>query len=119
MRSSATSSRFESTRIQRTSASYRVRSSSPGAKLRATRPYVFYLSDLEVSDLLRLKDPAATEFVRTLSEVYSGAILYKRPPTPFAGLAPGRTWAPPDWLYPSPEITLYHNFDTDHVTRSF
>jgi hypothetical protein len=89
------------------------------AKLRATRPYVFYLSDLEVSDLLRLKKPEVTDFVRTLSELYSGTILYKRPPTPFARLAPDRAWAPPDWLYPSPEITLYHNFDTDHVTRSF
>ena len=76
-------------------------------KLQAERPAVFFLSDLEVVDLLRLRNEEATRFVRTLDEMYQDRTMFARTPAPFAWLAPGRDWAPPDWLYLSPEITLY------------
>jgi len=76
-------------------------------KLQAERPAVFFLSDLEVVDLLRLRNEEATRFVRTLDEMYQDRTVFARTPAPFAWLAPGRDWAPPDWLYLSPEITLY------------
>jgi 4-amino-4-deoxy-L-arabinose transferase-like glycosyltransferase len=80
--------------------------------LRRTRPTVFVLSDLESRDLLRLRDDAARRFSYTLEEVYKYRAIFARPPALGAWLAPGREWAPPDWLYPSPIITLYHNDDT-------
>jgi hypothetical protein len=58
-------------------------------------------------DLLRLRNEEATRFVRTLDEMYQDRTVFARTPEPFAWLAPGRDWAPPDWLYLSPEITLY------------
>jgi len=76
-------------------------------KLQAERPDFFFLSDLEAVDLLRLRNPEATRFVTTLEELYEERTVFARPPAPYAWLAPGRGWAPPDWLYPSPEITRY------------
>jgi len=77
------------------------------AVLRAARPELFFLSDLESRDLLRRHDPAAVSFVQELGALYPYTCRFSRPPAPGAWLAPGRDWAPPDWLYSSPIITLY------------
>ncbi len=75
------------------------------------RPALFFLSDLESRDQLRLRDPKVVEFMKALDRHYKKKLLFAREAAPGAWLAPGRAWAPPDWLYPSPIITLYHNSD--------
>jgi len=77
-------------------------------ELERLRPEAFLLSDLESQDLLRLGDRQAVDLVAALDGLYQARIDFSRPPTPFSWLAPGRDWAPPDWLYPSPRITLYY-----------
>ncbi len=77
-------------------------------KLLAERPDVFYLSDLESQDLIRLRDPAALGFIAALDKLYPSREVYAHPTPSFAGLAPGRSLAPPDWLYPDPRITMYY-----------
>jgi 4-amino-4-deoxy-L-arabinose transferase-like glycosyltransferase len=79
-------------------------------RLEAMRPWAFFLSDLESRDLLRLRDPQAVEFVRALDRIYAYHTVIANPRPRFSWLAPGREWAPPDWLYPWPQITLYTNF---------
>jgi hypothetical protein len=77
-------------------------------RLRTARPDVFFLSDLESQDLLRLHDPAATAFVAALGELYPQREEFAREPCVGQWLAPPRSWAPPDWLYPDPHITMYY-----------
>ena len=79
------------------------------AKLAADPPEVFCLSDLESADPLRLGDPEAQALVQALGRVYAEHRVYDPPPTPFSWLAPGRLRQPPDWLYPTPRITVYHS----------
>ena len=79
------------------------------AKLRAEKPEVFFLSDLESQDLLRLKRPDALAFVAALDRFYEGRHTVARRESAPAWLAPPRSWAPPDWLYQSPVITMYYN----------
>lgn len=81
-------------------------------KLRAEKPDVFFLSDLESQDLVRLRRPEALSFVAALDQIYRHRRVFARPEVPFAWLAPPRSWAPPDWLYPSPRITMYYNYRT-------
>ena len=76
-------------------------------RLAAEHPNLFFLSDLESRDLLRLGRPDATEFVRALRTTYPRRMVYERPVPRFSWLAPGRDSAPPDWLYASPRITAY------------
>ncbi len=78
-------------------------------KLRAEKPEHFFLSDLESRDLLRLGDPDTLSFVAALQDLYQEREEFarERPPWSTTWLAPGRDWAPPDWLYTSPRITLY------------
>ncbi len=78
--------------------------------LRARKPEVFCLSDLESADPLRLRDPTVVAFVETLGQVYSGREEAVGVTAPLPWLAPDREWAPPDWLYPSPGITVYYNW---------
>jgi len=77
-------------------------------KLRAEKPDIFFLSDLESQDLLRLKRPDAIEFVAALNSLYQKQQVFGPVRDLPAWLAPPRSWAPPDWLYQSPRITMYH-----------
>jgi len=77
-------------------------------KVLAERPDIFFLSDLESQDLIRLRDPAALGFIAALDKLYPSREVYAHPTPSFAGLAPGRSLAPPDWLYPDPRITMYY-----------
>jgi hypothetical protein len=77
------------------------------AALEAARPWAFLVSDLESRDLLRLKNPEATKFMQALGRVYKHRLLIANPRPPFAWVAPDREWAPPDWLYLWPQITVY------------
>jgi hypothetical protein len=77
-------------------------------KLQAEQPDVFFLSDLESQDLLRLRDPAAVAFLAALDHLYPGRREFARPGYWGEWLAPPRSWAPPDWLYPDPHITMYY-----------
>ena len=43
-----------------------------------------------------------------LDQLYQRRRVFARRTPPFSWLAPGRRWAPPDWLYPSPRITMYY-----------
>jgi hypothetical protein len=72
------------------------------------RPDYFFLSDLESADPVRLGTPEALSFVAELEEVYESRRVYEQGRPPFSWLGPGRRWAPPDWLYPCPRITLYY-----------
>ncbi len=76
--------------------------------LAASPPEVFITSDLETADSLRLRDPAALEFTSELDRLYPEKRTFT-PFTPFAWLAPPRALAPPDWLYTTPRITVYHS----------
>ena len=81
-----------------------------GAHLAAARPSLFFLADLESADPLRLHDAAALGFMSELERRYSERRTLGGAPAPFSWLAPGREWAPPDWLYDSPRITLYYDW---------
>jgi hypothetical protein len=76
-------------------------------KLEAGPPDCFVFSDLESMDPLRLKDPAAIRFVDTLGSIYRNRLSYQPVRYYLPWLAPPHTWAPPDWLYPIPRITVY------------
>ncbi len=75
-------------------------------RLSVEQPELFFLSDLESRDVLRLQTAGAQEFVDALDEMYPIKREYARPTPAFSWLAPGRDWAPPDWLYASPRITF-------------
>jgi hypothetical protein len=77
--------------------------------LEAQKPDVFFLSDLESQDPVRLRRPEAIAFVSALDGIYKDKIVFGRPDQAFSWLAPPRSWAPPDWLYQSPIITMYYN----------
>jgi len=77
--------------------------------LEASPPYAFCLSDLEVNDMIRLGEPAAIQMLNMLQQTYQGQAVWGRPPEFFSWLAPSREWAPPDWLYLSPRITVYYD----------
>jgi 4-amino-4-deoxy-L-arabinose transferase-like glycosyltransferase len=77
--------------------------------LRRDRPDVFVVSDLESAALLRLRKPDAVEFVAALDQFYRSHVEYRESPHTFSWLAPPRSWAPPDWLYPQPIITVYYS----------
>jgi hypothetical protein len=79
------------------------------ARLRAEKPDVFLLSDLESQDLLRLKRPEAVSFVEALGGVYKSRHMFSDSGTPFGWLGPPLAWAPPDWRYLSPRITMYYD----------
>lgn len=81
-----------------------------GASLAAAQPSLFFLSDLESADPLRLRHPAALGFMSELERRYSERRTLGGAPAPFSWLAPGREWAPPDWPYDSPRITLYYDW---------
>ena len=81
-----------------------------GANLAAARPSLFFLSDLESADPLRLRDPAARGFLSELERRYSERRTFGGAPIPFSWLAPGRSRQPPDWLYDSPRITVYYGW---------
>jgi len=70
---------------------------------------VFFLSDLEVADPRRLGRPDVIEFLTALDETYPNEITFGGRPLPFSWLAPGRSRQPPDWLYPTPSITMYYH----------
>jgi hypothetical protein len=73
-------------------------------------PDVFFLSDLESRDRLRLGDPDAVSFVAALNSTYTVRHEFATAaPAWSTWPAPGRRHAPPDWLYPDPHITMYHN----------
>lgn len=81
-------------------------------ELKAHRPDCFFLSDLESRDLLRLGNPEVKGFVAALESLYRDRDEFARElPLPWnpSWLAPPRSWAPPDWLYQSPVITMYYN----------
>jgi hypothetical protein len=78
------------------------------AKLEAEKPAMFFLSDLESQDLIRLKRPDALAFVAALDKLYEGRHMVARRESVPSWLAPPRSWAPPDWLYQSPIITMYY-----------
>ncbi len=83
--------------------------------LRLTRPKLFFVSDLESRDPLRLGNQQAASFMDALNDLY-GPQDYGMLPDPgardverlFSWFAPPRSWAPPDWLYPQPIITVYY-----------
>ena len=78
-------------------------------RLRASRPDIFFLSDLGSQDRLRLRDQEAMRFVASLSVAYADRRTFDGiPGARYWWLAPPRSWAPPDWLYPSPRITVYY-----------
>jgi hypothetical protein len=77
-------------------------------KVMSERPDVFFLSDLESQDLVRLGNQQAIGLIAALDGVYEKKTLFARPPPRFPWLAPPRAWAPPDWLYPDPHITMYY-----------
>jgi len=79
------------------------------AKLASSRPSLFVLSDLETMDLVRLKDPAASRFTASLRKTYQGRETFGPWGNWPAWLAPPRSWAPPDWLYPYPRMTVYYS----------
>ncbi len=79
------------------------------ARLRAEKPDVFLLSDVESQDLLRLKRPEAVGFVAALGGVYRSRHMFSDFGMPFGWLGPPRAWAPPDWRYVSPRITMYYD----------
>ena len=79
------------------------------ARLRAERPDVFFLSDVESQDLLRLKRPEAVSLVAALGGVYKSRHMFSDFGTPFDWLGPPLAWAPPDWRYLSPRITMYYD----------
>ena len=78
-------------------------------KLQAERPGIFLLSDLGSQDLLRLKRPDALTFVAALDGLYQEQRTFGPVRDLPIWLAPPRSWAPPDWLYQSPRITMYYN----------
>jgi hypothetical protein len=78
------------------------------SKLRAEKPGIFFLSDLESQDLLRLKRPDALAFVAALNSLYQKQQVFGPVRDLPVWLAPPRSWAPPDWLYQSPRITMYY-----------
>jgi hypothetical protein len=81
-------------------------------KLRAEKPECFFLSDLESRDPLRLRNTHALRFVEVLDRLYQERDQFAREdrlPWNSSWLAPPRSWAPPDWLYQSPVITMYYN----------
>ena len=80
---------------------------APAARLMVARPDLFFLSDLESRDLMRLRDPEARDFLAALGAHYRTRKVYARATPRFAWLAPGRDHSPPDWLYQSPHVTLY------------
>ncbi|NIQ98919.1 MAG: hypothetical protein GTN78_01765, partial [Gemmatimonadales bacterium] len=80
--------------------------------LTAERPHYFFLSDLESRDLLRLGRDDARRLLSALEGLYTGREIIAPNaflPHYWSWLAPPRSWAPPDWLYPSPVITMYYN----------
>ncbi len=77
-------------------------------RLRADPPDIFFISDLELRDLVRLEDRAAIEFRSTLSRTYEKQRVFLRPPPPFSWLSPPRSWVPPDWRYVDPVIKMYY-----------
>jgi hypothetical protein len=77
-------------------------------KLQAEKPGIFFLSDLESQDLLRLKRSDALALVAALDGLYQEQRTFGPVRDLPAWLAPPRSWAPPDWLYQSPRITMYH-----------
>lgn len=80
--------------------------------LAALTPHVFVLSDLVTRDQLRLATPEGLEarrFVSALDSWYAERMELGPPPAPFSWLGPGRRRAPPDWLYPSPRLTVYYS----------
>jgi hypothetical protein len=72
-------------------------------------PEVFVLSDLESVDAVRLDLAGAREFVAALDRIYQGREEYRQHSIGVSWLGPGRQWAPPDWLYPCPVITVYYS----------
>jgi 4-amino-4-deoxy-L-arabinose transferase-like glycosyltransferase len=78
-------------------------------RIEVDRPDFFVLLDLESADLLRLKDPAAIRFVAALESIYRDRLSYRPAWYDLSWLAPPRSWAPPDWLYPQPIITVYYS----------
>ncbi|MFB3881143.1 MAG: phospholipid carrier-dependent glycosyltransferase [Armatimonadota bacterium] len=79
------------------------------ATLKAARPDCFVLSDLESMDPLRLKYPKAVGLVEALGRTYRNRLSYQSVTYHLSWLAPPRSWSPPDWLYPQPDITVYHS----------
>jgi 4-amino-4-deoxy-L-arabinose transferase-like glycosyltransferase len=77
--------------------------------LERDRPEVFVLSDLESADPVRLGMAGAREFVAEFDRLYQLRDEYREYPVGISWLAPGRQWSPPDWLYPSPRITVYYS----------
>jgi hypothetical protein len=75
--------------------------------LRREAPDAVALSDLESSDVFRLRMPDAVEFRDALNLFYEHQTIYERGSHPFSWLAPPRLWAPPDWLYPVPVIRVF------------
>ncbi len=78
-------------------------------RLRQSQPTLFFVSDLEAADLQRLGRTEAIEFLAALDETYSRRITFGDRPLPFSWLAPARASQPPDWLYPTPHITMYYH----------
>ena len=76
--------------------------------LARVRPEMFFVSDAESSDWLRLREPKVVRFMEALERIYARRSEYARPAPRFSWLAPPRAWAPPDWLYPNPHITMYY-----------
>jgi len=75
--------------------------------LRDQRPDVFFLSDLESMDRIRLRDPDAVAFVEALDSIYKQRTSFSQSPP--IRLAPDPAWAPPDWRYESPRIIMYES----------
>lgn len=72
--------------------------------LQREQPFAFVLGNFEIRDALRLQQPGALAFRRTLSDLYLPAAVASRE----APLSGRFGWVPPqDWLYAFPEITLY------------
>lgn len=76
--------------------------------VRRQRPDVFFINEAEYYDRIRIGDKEAEGFVSELHKVYARTRVFEKEPARCSWLAPGRHWAPPDWLYDSPRIIAYY-----------
>lgn len=77
-------------------------------RLLQAQPEFFIISDLEYRDLVRLGNVGAISLLDQLRRSYRHRETFQRPPSIF-GFRVRTVTAPPDWLYPCPAISVFHN----------
>ncbi|MBC7288998.1 MAG: glycosyltransferase family 39 protein [Armatimonadetes bacterium] len=78
---------------------------SDARALERTRPAWLVISDVELRDLLRARDPRAILFAETVRRLYEPVAEWNRRAPP--ALVPASLAPPHDWLYPAMRLTVY------------